>query len=200
MWASYPASRRAIKWIWRPFTSSDRYLSVLWSKCHFYRFRKKRIPTVSGVMISTQIWFHSDMIALPCVISMHSFRLPPPQSYCNDPDLVLELKNLIVIFADTLQVFHTSHSHAERFPSVCTSHADILDMYTRFLVSTVLFHLRFWHLGCFCVLTRAMASQWTDSSTCCLKLEISTMKPCWRSGQWCSGNTLVHCVGMLHHE
>lgn len=26
------------------------------------------------------------------------------QSYCNDPDLVLELKNLIVIFADTLQV------------------------------------------------------------------------------------------------
>lgn len=27
-----------------------------------------------------------------------------PQSYCDDPDLVLELKNLIVIFADTLQV------------------------------------------------------------------------------------------------
>lgn len=27
-----------------------------------------------------------------------------PQSYCEDPDLVLELKNLIVIFADTLQV------------------------------------------------------------------------------------------------
>uniref|UniRef100_A0A8C9RQL6 Exocyst complex component n=1 Tax=Scleropages formosus TaxID=113540 RepID=A0A8C9RQL6_SCLFO len=26
-------------------------------------------------------------------------------SYCNDPDLVLELKNLIVIFADTLQVY-----------------------------------------------------------------------------------------------
>lgn len=26
------------------------------------------------------------------------------QSYCEDPDLVLELKNLIVIFADTLQV------------------------------------------------------------------------------------------------
>lgn len=26
------------------------------------------------------------------------------QSYCDDPDLVLELKNLIVIFADTLQV------------------------------------------------------------------------------------------------
>lgn len=26
------------------------------------------------------------------------------QSYCDDPDLILELKNLIVIFADTLQV------------------------------------------------------------------------------------------------
>ncbi|XP_047673208.1 exocyst complex component 6 isoform X1 [Tachysurus fulvidraco] len=26
-------------------------------------------------------------------------------SYCNDPDLVLELKNLIVIFADTLQIY-----------------------------------------------------------------------------------------------
>jgi len=26
------------------------------------------------------------------------------QSYCSDPDLVLELKNLIVVFADTLQV------------------------------------------------------------------------------------------------
>ncbi|XP_064870287.1 exocyst complex component 6-like [Oncorhynchus nerka] len=32
-------------------------------------------------------------------------RLPPLpfQSYCSDPDLVLQLKNLIVIFADTLQ-------------------------------------------------------------------------------------------------
>lgn len=27
------------------------------------------------------------------------------QSYCDDPDLVLDLKNLIVLFADTLQVF-----------------------------------------------------------------------------------------------
>lgn len=27
-----------------------------------------------------------------------------PQSYCDDPDLVLDLKNLIVLFADTLQV------------------------------------------------------------------------------------------------
>lgn len=26
------------------------------------------------------------------------------QSYCDDPDLVLDLKNLIVLFADTLQV------------------------------------------------------------------------------------------------
>lgn len=36
-----------------------------------------------------------------------------PQSYCDDPDLVLELKNLIVIFADTLQVglkAHVKHS------------------------------------------------------------------------------------------
>lgn len=27
-----------------------------------------------------------------------------PQSYCDNPDLVLDLKNLIVLFADTLQV------------------------------------------------------------------------------------------------
>lgn len=32
---------------------------------------------------------------------------PSPQSYCTDPDIVLELKNLIVIFADTLQVGDT---------------------------------------------------------------------------------------------
>lgn len=31
-------------------------------------------------------------------------RISRFQSYCNDPDLVLELKNLIVVFADTLQV------------------------------------------------------------------------------------------------
>lgn len=29
---------------------------------------------------------------------------PPLQSYCSDPSLVLDLKNLIVLFADTLQV------------------------------------------------------------------------------------------------
>lgn len=33
-------------------------------------------------------------------------RISHFQSYCSDPDLVLELKNLIVVFADTLQV-HT---------------------------------------------------------------------------------------------
>lgn len=31
-------------------------------------------------------------------------RISQFQSYCSDPDLVLELKNLIVVFADTLQV------------------------------------------------------------------------------------------------
>lgn len=38
------------------------------------------------------------------------------QSYCDDPDLVLELKNLIVIFADTLQVdiFAFSKDYAAR--------------------------------------------------------------------------------------
>lgn len=37
--------------------------------------------------------------------SLHPLSIPfPPQSYCEDPDLVLELKNLIVICADTLQV------------------------------------------------------------------------------------------------
>lgn len=36
--------------------------------------------------------------------------------------------------------------------------------------------------------SRVMASLWTDSSTCCLRLETSTMKRCWRSGCWCSGN------------
>lgn len=39
------------------------------------------------------------------------------QSYCDDPDLVLELKNLIVIFADTLQVgmdLHPQHTVATK--------------------------------------------------------------------------------------
>lgn len=36
---------------------------------------------------------------------LHALFLPNFfQSYCDDPDLVLELKNLIVLFADTLQV------------------------------------------------------------------------------------------------
>lgn len=60
----------------------------------------------------------------------------------------------------------------------------------------------FWHVECFspsCVLTRAMASQWTDSSTCCSRFETSTMRRCWRSGLWCSGNTLGLCIWTLRH-
>ncbi|MEQ2177155.1 Exocyst complex component 6B [Goodea atripinnis] len=39
-------------------------------------------------------------------VSNNLLKKPPGlslQSYCDDPDLVLDLKNLIVLFADTLQ-------------------------------------------------------------------------------------------------
>lgn len=45
------------------------------------------------------------------------------QSYCDDPDLVLELKNLIVIFADTLQVdiyvFQKVYDTKKKFRWLC---------------------------------------------------------------------------------
>lgn len=62
------------------------------------------------------------------------------QSYCDDPDLVLELKNLIVIFADTLQVGSTLYiEHSHRIvTSKCAVKEDSLS---------------------FCVLYRVMASK-----------------------------------------
>lgn len=53
------------------------------------------------------------------------------QSYCDDPDLVLELKNLIVIFADTLQVGLELHpSHPQRTVTIkCLTHKDSLCLF-----------------------------------------------------------------------
>lgn len=47
------------------------------------------------------------------------------QSYCSDPDLVLELKNLIVIFADTLQV----HVLVKAYPCCFSIIFHFIDIY-----------------------------------------------------------------------
>lgn len=46
----------------------------------------------------------AGLCAVPGSLRAVFSSLPPLQSYCSDPSLVLDLKNLIVLFADTLQV------------------------------------------------------------------------------------------------
>lgn len=66
---------------------------TLWS-CKFKICQASTLP-FSEPLSDTGLRKGSERAPLPFLLF---------QSYCSDPDLVLDLKNLIVLFADTLQV------------------------------------------------------------------------------------------------
>uniref|UniRef100_A0A2I3SZQ0 Exocyst complex component n=1 Tax=Pan troglodytes TaxID=9598 RepID=A0A2I3SZQ0_PANTR len=75
---------------------SMRYFELITNHC-LHLTQLKETLSISYFLV------FNHMTLVCCCRCFVSFVCFHPQSYCTDPDLVLELKNLIVIFADTLQ-------------------------------------------------------------------------------------------------